>query len=412
MATTHRYETKAGLRWEVRYRRPDHRTTRKRGFRTKRDAERFAVTVETSKLTGTYVDPSAGRITLSDLGANWLRNQAGHMRPSGHRSYESAWRVHVRPRWGTAPIGTIRRTDIQAWIAELSTAPKTGRRTSTGLSAPTIETCVRVLAGILDDAVSDRRLIDNPARGVKLPRRRDKARKYLTHEQVAALAAQAPEHRAIVLLLSYAGLRWGELAALRVRDIDFLRRRLALTENAPLVGTRAVPGSLKGHSNRTVPLPRFVVDELARVCETKARGDLLWTNQRGAHLAPPASKDSWLAGAVARCMATDETFPRVTAHDLRHTAASLAVSAGANVKAVQKMLGHKSAAMTLDVYADLFDDDLDAVAERLEQAASKLRPNAGSRTAGEPSKQLRPAETPEFIWSPLSGLNCETHPDH
>jgi integrase len=55
-------------------------------------------------------------------------------------------------------------------------------------------------------------------------------------------------------------------------------------------------------------------------------------------------------------------------HDLRHTTASLAVSAGANVKAVQRMLGHASAAMTLDVYADLFDDDLDAVAVALNQA--------------------------------------------
>ncbi len=58
----------------------------------------------------------------------------------------------------------------------------------------------------------------------------------------------------------------------------------------------------------------------------------------------------------------------MTPHDLRHTAASLAVSAGANVKAVQRMLGHASATMTLDTYADLFDDDLDAVAERLDVA--------------------------------------------
>jgi integrase len=59
----------------------------------------------------------------------------------------------------------------------------------------------------------------------------------------------------------------------------------------------------------------------------------------------------------------DPTFPAITAHDLRHTAASLAVSSGANVKAVQRMLGHASAAMTLDVYADLFDSDLEAVAQ-------------------------------------------------
>jgi integrase len=70
-------------------------------------------------------------------------------------------------------------------------------------------------------------------------------------------------------------------------------------------------------------------------------------------------------------MENDDTFPRVTIHDLRHTAASLAISAGANVKAVQRMLGHASAAMTLDVYADLFDDDLDGVAHALNQQAAE-----------------------------------------
>ncbi|WP_405372454.1 MULTISPECIES: tyrosine-type recombinase/integrase [unclassified Microbacterium] len=68
-----------------------------------------------------------------------------------------------------------------------------------------------------------------------------------------------------------------------------------------------------------------------------------------------------------------DPFPRVTPYDLRHTAASLAISAGANVKAVQRMLGHASAAMTLDTYADLFDDDLDNVADALDRATE----NAG-----------------------------------
>ena len=72
--------------------------------------------------------------------------------------------------------------------------------------------------------------------------------------------------------------------------------------------------------------------------------------------------------AVKACQKADETFPAITPHDLRHTAASLAVSAGANVKAVQRMLGHAKASMTLDVYADLFDDDLDSVVDSLDVA--------------------------------------------
>lgn len=79
-------------------------------------------------------------------------------------------------------------------------------------------------------------------------------------------------------------------------------------------------------------------------------------------------RDGWSVYAKKRAKAADPSFPELTIHDLRHTAASLAVSAGASVKAVQRMLGHASAAMTLDINADLFDDGLDAVATALDQA--------------------------------------------
>ncbi|MGW6119988.1 hypothetical protein ACWFRF_13160 [Nocardia sp. NPDC055165] len=159
---------------------------------------------------------------------------------------------------------------------------------------------------------------------------------------------------------------------MRVRDIDFLRRRMTLIENAPIVGTAVVIGSLKGHTNRTVPIPKSAADELA---VRKGRDDLLWSKSECEHLGPPASKDSWMSGAVARRMKTDETFPRVTPTPCGTPPPTGRVGR-ANVKAVQKMLGHKSAAMSLDVYADLFDDDLNAVAERLEQSASRVSPNA------------------------------------
>jgi integrase len=116
-----------------------------------------------------------------------------------------------------------------------------------------------------------------------------------------------------------------------------------------------------------VPLPSFLLTHLARQCEGKDRDDLLFPGDGDdGHLRRPHPTSGWFAKAVA-----ESGIPRVTPHDLRHTAASLAVSAGANVKAVQKMLGHASAAMTLDIYADLFDDDLEAVATALDQARSR-----------------------------------------
>lgn len=363
MATISRYQTASGATlYRVRYRTPERGQTDKRGFRTKRDAEAFAANVEVTKAQGEYVAPSLGRVTVGELGPAWLLRQKGHMKPSGFRSYESAWRVHVEPAWGRVQLAEIRFSEVQAWVSELS-----------GKRGPVIvHTAYSVLARILDDAARDRRIASNPARGVKLPPRAKRKNIYLTGQQLWALAGEAGRYRSLVLLLGTAGLRWGEAAALRVGDVDFLRRRAVLHRNAVTINRRTTVGTLKSGKNRTVALAAFVVDELAKTCEGKGLDELIWASRSGGYLAPPSSHDSWLAGAVTRCQRADERFPRVTAHALRHTAASLAISSGANVKVVQRMLGHASAAMTLDVYADLFEDDLTAVADKLHESVGKM----------------------------------------
>ncbi len=119
-----------------------------------------------------------------------------------------------------------------------------------------------------------------------------------------------------------------------------------------------------------MPLPRFLVDELARTVVTRPADELAFPSPQGAVLRNRNARSAWF-DAAARAIGE----PGLTPHELRHTAASLAIKAGANVKAVQRMLGHASAAMTLDRYADLFDDDLDDVADRLDtlRAASRGR---------------------------------------
>jgi integrase len=356
MATVERYETKSGATlYRVRYRKPDRRQTMKRGFQTKRDAQAFAATVEAAKLRGEYVAPSLGKVAVGELGPAWLDRQRGHMKPSGFRSLDSAWHVHVAPRWANVRIGDVRFSDVQAWVSDLA-----ARRRST-----VVKTAHSVLARILDDAVRDRMLASNPARGVKLPPRVPRRNVYLSADQLQRLARESGRYRSLVLLLGVGGVRWGEAAALRLSDIDFLRRRVTLHTNAVKVGGDFAVGSLKSNKNRTVVLPAFVVDALAETAKGKDRADLLWPSPSGGYVGPPSSHDSWLSGAVARCQKADPTFPRVTAHALRHTAASLAISAGANPKVVQRMLGHASAAMTLDVYADLFESDLETVAENV-----------------------------------------------
>jgi integrase len=363
MATISKYQTSSGITlYRVRYRTPDHRQTDKRGFTTKRDAEAFANTVEVTKARGEYVAPSLGRVTVGELGPGWLDRQKGHMKPSGFRSYDSAWRVHVKPKWANVRVSAIRFSEVQAWVSEL--ANKRG--------PVVVQTAYSVLARILDDAARDRRIAANPARGVKLPPRTKRKNLYLTFDQLRILADESGRYRSLVLLLGTAGLRWGEAAALKVGDIDFLKRRVLLHRNAVTINKRTTVGTLKSGKNRTVALAAFVVTELAKTSEGKELDDLIWPSRSGGYLAPPSAHDSWLAGAVARCQKADKRFPRITAHALRHTAASLAISSGANVKVVQRMLGHASAAMTLDVYADLFDDDLTAVADKLDESVGKV----------------------------------------
>jgi integrase len=236
-----------------------------------------------------------------------------------------------------------------------------------GAGATTVLRAHGVLSGILADAIKAKRLSANPAKGVEnLPRKTGKRRVYLSADDVHRLADESAQHRTLVLVLAYTGIRWGEAIGLRVRDIEFLRRRLSVSENAVQLSVNHAVGPTKGRKARSVPVPAFVLAELSLKCQGKDPGDLVFAGPDGTYLPRPKSSGGWFAGAVKRA-----GVQTITPHDLRHTCASLAVSAGVNVLALQRMLGHTSAKVTLDTYADLFDDDLDAVAVTLDSRYSR-----------------------------------------
>lgn len=387
MATIEAYESAAGKRYRVRYRKPDHSQTTKRGFRTKREAEVFLATVESKKADGTYIDPSSGRATILQLGTAWLAGQT-HLKPSSIAVVESAWRLHVAPTWGDVAVGEVRFSSVQGWVAGLSR----GDGDRKAKSAASVLRAYGVLAGILDSAVRDHRIASNPARGVMLPRKVAREHRYLTHEDLHRLAEASGPYGAVIRVLGYTGLRWGELTGLRARDIDVARRRLSVVQNAVLVKGEVIIGTPKTYKRRSVPYPMFLQRSIEERCRGRRPDDLVFSDERGRPLVTPTIRErSWFDRALE-----EAGLPTMTIHDLRHTAASLAISAGANVKAVQKMLGHASAAMTLDVYADLFDDDLDAVATRLDHAAVstdvvKMWSNADRLGAAEaPSRSKNP----------------------
>ena len=339
-------------RYRSRYRDAAGRQHEKR-FKRRVDAQRWLDEQTSAIVTQTWTAPERGRVTVEAWAEQWLAAQTG-LKPSTLYRYRSLLRAQLLPRWGRHRLADITHAEVAAWVAQL---------VASGLAPATVRQAHRVLALILTLAVRDGRIPRNPAAGVPLPRTRRADPRFLTREEVERLADAAGEYGDVVRLLAYTGLRFGEMAALRVRRVDFLRKRLTVAESATEVGGTVEYGTPKTHQQRTVPIPGVLVEPLSRRCQGKGRDDLVLTSPGGAVLRSGNFRRRFFDPA-ARAAGLEDLSP----HDLRHTAASLLVASGANVKAVQRMLGHASAAMTLDVYSGLFDDDLGALAERMDAA--------------------------------------------
>ena len=344
-------------RWRARYRDPSGRE-RARHFARKIDAERWLVSMESTKHRGEWIDPAMSRITVGDWSQRWIDGQS-QLKPQTRERYRNIVRVQIVPEWEHVRLSAISHADVVAWVAKL---------VSDGYAASTVRQIHRVFSLMLDLAVRDGRLPRNPAAGVRLPRAAKGEPVFLSHIQVEELARACPGYELFVRALAYTGMRWGEATAVRVRRVDLMRRRIEVEHTAVELNGELTYGTPKTHQRRSVPLPRSLVDELARHIAGKRPDDLVFTTPRGEVMRNHNFRSRVFVPAAKKI-----GMPGLTPHDLRHTAASLAVQAGANVKAVQRMLGHASAAMTLDVYAGLFNDDLDAVADRLDAAAAAAR---------------------------------------
>lgn len=347
-------------RWRARYRDPSG-AERSKHFARKVDAQRWLDAVTTAVTTGTYSDPRRSRITVEEWAARWLATKVDP-KATTRRGYEGMLRTHVLPRWGNAKLADITHEQVAVWVAKLR---------STGLSASTVRQAHRILSLVFGLAVRDGRLARNPADGVPLPRPEKGEQIFLTHAQLEALADAAGRDRLVILFLGYIGVRYGEMAALRVRNLDLLKRRALIAEAVADVNGRAVFDTPKNHQRRTVPIPRFLGDELAAHIAGKGPDDFVFAAEKGGLLHLRNFRRASFDPAV-QVIGLDGLTP----HGLRHTAASLAIAAGANVKVVQTMLGHKSATMTLDLYGHLLADQLDQVADAMDAARTSFQDHA------------------------------------
>ncbi|MEV8272288.1 hypothetical protein [Microbacterium sp. NPDC077184] len=200
------YETAKGRRYRVRYRKPDHTETQKRGFTTMREVQLYLSMVTVSKSKGEYIDPSSSRVPVRMFADSWLRSKQPPMsKPSYYTTLGQSWRNHVAPMWADREIWSIRRSgDPKSRIGYRSSRRGSRVRSFFALS-------VSLPASSMSPstiAVDDRRLTSNPARHIRnLPRSGQRKRRvYLSHDQVATLAA-CSAHPTMAVTLAYTGLR-------------------------------------------------------------------------------------------------------------------------------------------------------------------------------------------------------------
>lgn len=323
----------------------------KRAFTAKDAAQAWINDQEAKHATGTRVAKGRDRTLVSELVDDWLTSQT-HWRDATRDEVADTLRVHVLPEWGDTQVGVIDRASLQAWVNTLSRtrAPRT------------VDTIYGRFRSFLTWCAEERYIPRAPTTGVNLPAGNARDHYYLTVEEYGRLReAMDPHYRPALDLAVTTGVRPSELWELRAGDVDLTRRRVHVRRAVRHVKAGTVVAPPKNAKPREVPLIPWVAEELAERITGARRDTLLFTTPNGAQVRENNfGRRYWKAAVEASGLPADLRF-----YDLRHTAASWAIRSGASVKAIQRMLGHKTAAITLQVYAGLYDEELDTVAERI-----------------------------------------------
>lgn len=266
--------------------------------------------------------------------------------PGTQRAYLNAWRHRVGPWFAHRDIASITTLDIEEAFASWS-----GKESTRADALGALSALYRV-------AVKGQYVAANPCIGVE--RRRDQASdvaaRALTRDEYFRLLEVLPQtgpYRRFVLAMVYTGCRLGEVAGLRVSDIDWIERTISVTRTASAGATgQLVVGPTKGRRSRSVPIVDQLVPILREAAADKGAHDYLFTGPRGGFL---NSKNLSRALDWHAIREQVKTFapgePALHWHDLRHTAAVFLFDAGLSAPDVQAILGHSSLLVT-QLYAD------------------------------------------------------------
>jgi integrase len=341
-------------RWQTRYNGPDgQRYTAPRTFERKTDGARWLSLTEAEILFGNWVDPEGTRVPIKDYAEVWIEERPG-LRPKTIQLYSYLLRRHIIP--GFTTVGTITEADVRRWRAALI---------ANGVSPVTTAKAYRLLKAVLATAVEDGLIRRNPCRLKGGGTEHSSERPLLTVAQVYALAeACGPRYYALVLLACFCGLRWGELVALRRRDVDTSTAIVRITRQLTEINGRAPffapPKTAAGR--RVVIIPAPVLPVVEDHLETHAQpgpDGLLFTSPEGQLLRHSAFRNRvWIPAVTA----TD--LKGVHFHDLRHAGNNLVAEAGASLRELMDRMGHASSRAAL-IYLHSSPDRQRALADAI-----------------------------------------------
>lgn len=320
-------------------------------YKYKKDAQARLQNAESDIANGTY---GREELTLNEFYDRYIMAKEKQLKASSLRDLKDSFDLHILPALGDNMILDIGPMEVQGFVDSLD---------GKGLSSATIGKIFRYLRAGLRQA-QNWQLIDRaPTTGIILPRTERKELDFLQPIEINGLLAVAYEpERTLFELLARSGLRLGEALALRWRDIDFDMNAIRVERSWSRAGGFHNPKSES--SRRAVVLLPSLAASLKEYLETQedtSPDNLLFSYSGKQPLDPGNTRREFyraLSSAKLR---------HVTIHSLRHSFASVMLASGANIKALQRQLGHATATMTLDVYSHLLDDSLNGLALKVDQ---------------------------------------------
>jgi integrase len=362
-----------GRRWLARWV-DQNGQERTQAFDRKADAQARSNQVTADMVTNTYVDTRQSAVLFRTVAEEWLTTQRMKLKPSTFAGYESVLRVTVLPRWGDVKLSDITHADIQQWVTWMTTSPDARQPRTTDkaknakrkpLSARRAVQAHDMVQRVLAYAIRTRRLAVNPADGIERPSVRHREETALSHEEVGALVAAAGDAGPIIQTLAYTGMRFSELAALRVADVNLTARRILVSKGVVQVtGEGLVEGDTKTHQTRSVPvLTAALADTLKSVVGDRKPSEYLFPAPDGGPMRNSFFRWRFDKGC------TGAGLSGISLKTLRHTAGSLALQLGVSVVTVSKLLGHRNVTTTMNIYAHMLPDDFDALAVKMDAAA-------------------------------------------